>query len=1135
MAYTDINSEDRLVQQTFAEHLEGVLGWDSVYAYKAETFGPDSTLGRKDAREVVLSRDLRAALVRLNPALPDKAINEAVAKMTRHDFSRSLLQHNVEFHKWLRDGVPVEYKDDKGQTRAAWARVIDFDNGVSADGTPNNRFLAVRELCITGLRAPSYNRRADLVCFVNGLPLVFIELKAVYRNIRAGFDGNLSDYMDDHVIGHAFHHNAFLIVSNGDNARYGSITSGWDHFAEWKRNDEKDKGKVKAEVLLDGMLAKDRLLDIVENFILFDASKPGKTRKVVARNHQVLGVNLAVDSVKAQEVLKLQYPERRVLTYREVIKNKVWSDEIPKIVDEDHDAPALVAETSMPLAKLPFPERAHPDLGRLGVFWHTQGSGKSYSMAFFTEKVRRKLKGVFTFVLMTDRDDLDEQIYRTFGGCGVIDPDNTPRASSGKELKQLLGENHAYIFTLIHKFNQEVTEAYSTRDDIIVISDEAHRTQAGKFAINMRKALPNASFLGFTGTPLLKNDEITKRIFGRYVSRYDFKRSEEDGATVKLVYENRGEKLGITTIDLNDKIAEVIEAARLTEDEDTHLQKLLGKDYEVVTAGERLERIAADFVDHCAARWESGKFMLVSIDKITCGRMFNLIMPHWLAKTAAVKAAAKAETDAYKKAKLTAQARWLAETIIELQISEEQGEVKAFKKWGVEIISHRERMKKGFDVERNGKTETLSMEDAFKEPEHPFRVVIVCAMWLTGFDVESLGTLYIDKPMKAHTLMQAIARANRRCEGKDFGLIVDYNGMLKSLRAALAQYALGDDGTDDGGDIVAPISERVDALEEAITATETYLQTLGFDAAQLIGAKGFTKTGLLADAVNAVYTSRETKQRFEIMAREVFLRFKALIMEPAVFAFAERHDNLEAIYKKLEERRDMSDVTAVLKELHLIVNDAIRTHSPGDDQTESKLYDMSTIDMEKLRDEFASKVKRKATAVEDLRALVEHKLALMMRSNPERMDFYRKYSEIVADYNREKDRVTIEETFAQLALLDAKLDEEAQRAVREHLTEDELAIFDLLKKDKLTNKQRETVKGASKHLLVRVLEVVAARHDWIAKEPTKAEVEVLIQQEVFELLPDPPFDEDEKLTLAERVYQHVFSQSAAGAFGRKTA
>lgn len=1128
MAYTDINSEDRLVQQTFAEHLEGVLGWESVYAYNEETFGPQGTLGRQDKREVVLTRDLRAALVRLNPGLPDKAIDEAVSAMTRHDFSRSLLQHNAEFYRFIRDGVPVDYKDENGHLRSTRARVIDFDF------VENNRFLAVRELWITGLRAPSYNRRADLVCFVNGIPLVFIELKAVYKNIRAGFDGNLSDYMDDHVIGHAFHHNAFLIVSNGDNARYGSITSGWDHFAEWKRNDEKDKGKVKAEVLLNGMLAKDRLLDLVENFILFDASKPGKTRKVVARNHQVLGVNLAVESVKRQEELKRQFPVRREVKY--TMSKKPSKEWFTPAVEAKPGEALLVAE-DMPQAvdDLPLVTRAHPDLGRLGVFWHTQGSGKSYSMAFFAEKVRRKIPGVFTFVLMTDRDDLDEQIYRTFGGCGVIDPKKTPRASSGTELKTLLGENHAYIFTLIHKFNQEVTEPYSKRDDIIVISDEAHRTQAGKFARNMRLALPNAAFLGFTGTPLFKNDHLTKRIFGGYVSRYDFKRSEEDGATVKLVYENRGEKLGITTLDLNDRIAEVIERADLDLDQRAHLDKLLGKDYEVITAPDRLEKIARDFVDHCAARWESGKFMLVCIDKITCGRMFNLIAPHWRAKTEAVRAAALAEADADKRTKLAEQTKWLEETIIEIQISEQQGEVADFRKWGVDIIPHRERMKKGFEIIKDGKTETLSMEDAFKAPEHPFRVVIVCAMWLTGFDVESLGTLYIDKPMKAHTLMQAIARANRRCEGKDFGLIVDYNGMLKSLRAALAQYALGDEGENGGDEVVAPIEERVQALEEAISTTEAYLSTLGFDAGQLIGAKGFTKTGLLADAVNAIYTSRETKQRFEIMARQVFLRFKALIMEEAIFAFAERHDNLEAIYKKLEERRDMSDVTAVLKELHLIVNEAIRTMSPGGDQAEGKLYDLSKIDLEKLRDEFAQKVKRKATAVEDLRALIEHKLALMMRANPERMDYYRKYSEIVADYNREKDRVTIEQTFAQLADLLASLNEEQRRAAEEGLTEEELAIFDLLKKSKLTQKQRETVKEASKHLLAKVLEVIATRHNWIAKEPTKAEIEVLIQTEVFTLLPDPPFDEDDKVALAGRVYQHVFEQSAAGVFGQKAA
>ena len=235
MAYTDINSEDRLVQKTFAEHLCDVLGWESVYAWNEETFGADGTLGRTDAREVVLMRDLRAAIVRLNPHLPVAAVEEAAAKMARHDFSRSLLQHNQEFHGFIRDGVPVCYTDSAGQRRETRARVIDFQNGKGADGKPNNRFVAVRELKITGLRSPSYNRRADIVCFVNGLPLVFMELKAVYRNIRAGFDGNLRDYLDEHVIAHAFDHNAFLIVSNGHRARYGSITSQWEHFAEWKR------------------------------------------------------------------------------------------------------------------------------------------------------------------------------------------------------------------------------------------------------------------------------------------------------------------------------------------------------------------------------------------------------------------------------------------------------------------------------------------------------------------------------------------------------------------------------------------------------------------------------------------------------------------------------------------------------------------------------------------------------------------------------------------------------------------------------------------------------------------------------------------------------------------------------------
>ena len=380
MAVTPINSEDRLVQATFAKHLEKELGWDSIYAWNKETFAPDGTLGRANTRQAVLTRELRAALKRLNPNLPVSAIDDVIRDLTLYDVSRSMLQHNRDFYRLLRVGVPVEYRDAKGRQKSARAQVIDFNNPPGS-----NRFLAVRELNLTGLRTPNYNRRADLVCFVNGLPLVFIELKAVYRNIREGFDNNLSDYMDENVIAHAFHHNAFLIVSNGDRARYGSITSEWGHFAEWKRRDESDSGSLQAEVLLNGMLEHDRLLDIVENFILFDTSKPGGTRKVIGRNHQVLGVNRAVASVARQEGLKLEFPPEERLRHRVVEMPLRISRKVRRI----SSAPRLVADAVSPYipeGPVKIVERAHPDLGQLGVFWHTQGSGKSYSMAFFAEK-----------------------------------------------------------------------------------------------------------------------------------------------------------------------------------------------------------------------------------------------------------------------------------------------------------------------------------------------------------------------------------------------------------------------------------------------------------------------------------------------------------------------------------------------------------------------------------------------------------------------------------------------------------------------------------------------------------------------------------------------------------------------------
>ncbi len=1120
---TDINSEDRLVQKTFADFLKDNLGWESLYAWNEETFGPSGTLGRKDEKETVLTRDLTSAITKLNPHLSALVVDQAMAKLTGFDFSRSLVQHNQEFYDFIRNGVPVSYRDKLGNRKDERARVMDYKQ------PSNNRFLCVRELKIKGLKVPHYNRRADLVCFVNGLPLVFIELKAVYRNIRSGFDDNLTDYLTEQVIPHAFYHNAFVIVSNGEKAKYGSITSKWDHFAEWKRLDETTKGSVDAKVLLEGMLTKENLLDLVENFILFDGSRSGGVRKVVARNQQFLGVNNAVAAVIHQEELKKQFPLEQRLIY-----------DLPPPSGESvaENPPPLGAQSKSDLE--PIVKRAHPDLGRLGVFWHTQGSGKSYSMAFFVEKVRRTVPVTFTFLLLTDRDDLETQIYNTFAGAGIANK-QTPRATSGRDLESLLKQNHRFIFTLIQKFRREEMpkEAWSMRDDVIVISDEAHRTQAGKLARIMRTALPNASFIGFTGTPILKHDNLTKRIFGGYISKYDFRMSEEDGNTVRLVYENRGEKLGLARLDLNDRIAEAVMESELDDDQVAKLEKLLGKDYEIITADERLEKLAEDFVEHIAGRWDAGKAMFICVDKITCGRMYNLIVPKWEKKTESLRQELKAieafvetrsseENEAIYESlvNLRVQVEWLETTKVAMIISESQNEVRDFKRWDIDIVQHREIIKNGFETP-DGKR--VDVETAFKDAKHPFRVAIVCAMWLTGFDVEALSALYIDKPMKAHNLMQAIARANRIYPGKDCGLIVDYNGMLKSLREALADYAIGDEG--DGDDSpVTPVEELVALLEEAIVETEAHLLSLGFDFRRLEGAKGFDRIEAIKDAVDACYTDDQSKRRYEIMARQVFGRMKTVSNEPASQVYHERHDNIETIYKKLQENRDISDVTELLKSLHRIVNEAIRTNQVGADHAEGIKIDLSQIDFEKLKEEFAKKVHRKHIVLEMFRAEVERRLGMMLMDNPLRMDYYKKYSEIIADYNREKDRSTVEATFAALMKLAEELDEEQKRAVREGLTEDELSLFDLLFKVPMSKVERERVKQASKHLLAALKEHLATMKQFYKTERTQADVETFIRNKLTEDFPIPPYAPAEILAMKSVIYDYIVQRTMEGTF-----
>jgi type I restriction enzyme R subunit len=532
--------------------------------------------------------------------------------------------------------------------------------------------------------------------------------------------------------------------------------------------------------------------------------------------------------------------------------------------------------------------------------------------------------------------------------------------------------------------------------------------------------------------------------------------------------------------------------------------------------------------------------MLVCIDKVTCARMLQRIVPLWEFKLSEVRAtiprveaelrgtAAEDERERLTEEldQLRGQAQWMDSTIIELIISEAQNEGRDFAKWGgFDIVPHRVIMKTGFETP-DGKR--VAVDDAFKDPEHPFRVAIVCAMWLTGFDVECLSTLYVDKPMKAHTLMQAIARTNRVYPGKDCGVIVDYNGMLKSLRAALAQYALGDDDGGGGEDIIAPIEELVAALLQAIEATEKHLLDLGFDASRLAGATGFARIEALHDGVDALYTSDEAKRRFEIMARQVFNRFKALLTEPSVFAYVERRDNIEAIYKKLQEKRDIADVTDLLKELHKIVNEAIRAQAPGEDHANSLQVDLSRIDFTKLREEFATRVTRKRIALQDIRDVIETKLARMLARNPMRMDYYRKYHEIIADYNREKDRVTIEDTFALLCDLIEAMDVEERRAAQEGLSETELALFDLLGAETISKTDRERVKLASKTLLASLRELLRPMADWMRNTATQAEVQVFILDALYVSLPRPPFTDEATEDAARRVYEYVWDRSASG-------
>lgn len=1053
-------SEDLLIEQPALELL-GNLGWEKADCFDEFAAGR-SPLGRETPEEVLLTSRLQPALERLNPTLPPDAIKLAIEELARDRSKMSMAAANREVYRLLKNGVKVSVKTDAGDYAIETVKVIDWDN------PENNDFFLASQFWVSG---EMYKRRADLIGFVNGIPLLFIELKAVHKSLKSAFDGNLKDYKT--TIPQLFWYNGLIVLSNGSQAKIGSVTASWEHFTEWKKiTSEGEKGIVSLETMFRGTCALERFLDIVENFILFMKARGGAI-KIIAKNHQYLGVNNVLEALKKQESIK----------------------------------------------------------GRLGVFWHTQGSGKSISMIFFAEKVLRKLPGNWTFVIITDRQELDDQIYKNFDDAGAIN-EKQAQAGSGKELQQLLKEDHRYVFTLIQKFFTEKGEKYpqlSDRSNIIVITDEAHRSQYDIFALNMRHALPKASFIGFTGTPLMVGEEKTREVFGDYVSVYNFQQSVEDGATVPLFYENRIPELQLTNENLNEDMDALLEAAELDEEQEKKLEREFGREYHLITRNDRLEKIAEDLVSHYMGRdfttaYGPGKAMVVAIDKATAVKMYDKVRKYWKSMLDNLQGKLKTANES-QKAAIEKKIRFMKETDMAVVVSQSQNEAEEMKKKGVDIVPHRKRMVKE------------DLDKKFKDPDDPFRIVFVCAMWMTGFDVPSCATIYLDKPMRNHTLMQTIARANRVFPDKVNGLIVDYVGVFRNLQKALAIYAPRP------GDEERPIvdkAELIEMLRKAINETGTFCRERGIDIDALLASKAFQKVALIEDAakaivlkdaeafegslddtVEAILINDENKRKYMQLADTVNRIFRAIKPDPLVGEFLQICMLFAVIAEKIRTLTKQADIDRVMQDVEALLDKSIATDGYVIQREPADIFDhvvdLSKVDFEALKKKFDQG--RKRIEAEKLKGALNSKLQKMVKLNRTRIDYLEKFQKLLDEYNA--GAMNIEDFFDRLVKFAQSLNEEEKRGVSENLSEEELAVFDLLTRPdmKLNRSEEKQVKKIARDLLT-TLKKEKLVLDWKKKQQTRAAVKLSIELLLDQLpVTYSPQIYEEKCTA---VYQHVY-------------
>jgi type I restriction enzyme, R subunit len=1038
-------SEDQ-IEQALVHKLQHLYGFDSLNCYTENREDLNDGSGRVSKRDVILVDRVREAAVRLNPDIPAKVIDEALEKLLDRRQAMLLVAANQEIYNLLRDGIPAEFDNPKGQKQQGRVRLIDFNQ------PDQNRYLAATQPWIMG---ESGFCRPDVLLYVNGLPLVFIELKNSNVKLKAAFEDNLTSYKQK--IPQVFLANAFCVLSNAVETRVGSITGEWEHFFNWLRaEDEKqriDREQIKQkgtslEGLIAGLFSPRRLLDYVENFILYYKDN----QKIIAQNHQFIGVNRAYRTFLRREELK----------------------------------------------------------GKLGVFWHTQGSGKSFSMIFYARKIFRKQTGNFTFVVVTDREDLDGQIYRNFLNTGTVTKAEAAQPKDSEEMRKFLGQNKRLVFTLIQKFRWDKGRNYpelSPRSDIIVIVDEAHRTQYKSLAENMRAGLKNAQYLAFTGTPLLGRDRKTNQWFGDYVSEYNFQQSVDDGATVPLFYEKRVPQVLIQNENLSDEFADIVEDENLDDAQQTKLENKFAAEIEVIKREDRLETIAEDIVYHFPRRGYLGKGMVVSLDKFTAVKMYDKVQRLWKEQIKDLLGQIKKSKSEDEKKRLQKQVDYMRSVEMAVIVSEEAEEEKKFAKQTLTIKPHRDRMNRldehGHDVEYN-----------FKDPQHPLQLVFICAMWLTGFDAPTVSTLYLDKPMKDHTLMQTITRANRVTSWKINGVekkngeIVDYYNVFRNMRKALKDYAQGQEGQEN-----LPVREKKELfklLDDAIAQGIAFCSELGIGLTALFESKDvFKNVSIFDEYADKLLTKDEWRKGFAVYENTITGLYEAckpeilgnpIVRSVAVFQY------LRGVLDAIVGQKDIDAVALRVSELldqSLVVDDAggFSDRNSAFYITQSgKTWDLSKINFDKLKEDF-QQTKHKNIEIADLRAFIQHKLEQMLKENAMRTDFATRLQGIIDAYNAGSS--SADNYFEDLVKFTKALKEESERHIREGLTEDELELFDLLKKDRMTKEETHKVRLAAKALLHRLREESprVLVQDWFKDVQSKGRVRAAVESVLDTHLP----------------------------------